>query len=246
MTLSDSIGHVHPDCELVVFNAYKSWLAKCLNAKTQLSAPPPPLPEYGVLEAPWEVQWDNVAKAYCFFLRELGFAQWDVPVASVNGWFYGQTSSGWCWRELTTHSTADQPPPLVQEPWLARWHVCEEQFYFENPEGEQTYLLPPTVPAGWRARWCGDNEKLWCLHEGTGRTFWELDVPLLQSQYLLGVGDLFCADVRRAFRRAALRLHPDKGCDLLVWQEALNCFERVINLMVAISTKCSFVDHAGI
>ena len=129
LKLSDAIGHVHPDSELVVFNAYKTWLAKCLEVEDRLSQPlsepvlcpppPPPLPEYGVLEEPWQAEWDDAAQAYGFFLRELGFAQWEVPLASVSGWFYGRGDTAWCWRELATGATADRPPPPVQHPWRA-------------------------------------------------------------------------------------------------------------------------------
>ena len=82
LTLSDAIGHVHPDCGRVVFNAYKTLLSKCLEAEERplLPPPPPPVPEYGVLEPPWEAFWDSTVDAYGFFLRELGFAQWGVPI----------------------------------------------------------------------------------------------------------------------------------------------------------------------
>ena len=73
LKLSDAIGHVHPDSERVVFNAYKCWLQKCLGAE---SPPPPPLlPEHADVEAPWIAKWDGAAQAYGFFLHELGFAQ---------------------------------------------------------------------------------------------------------------------------------------------------------------------------
>ena len=149
----------------------------------------------------------------CFYLDELSFAQWEVPEGSVNGAVYGRTSSGFCWRELASGATADRAPPLVQTPWSAQWDSFEQAFYFENPEGEETFALPPIVPAGWRARWSDTHDVFWFMHESTGRTFWELDVPVLQSQQLLEVRDLLCRDVRRSFKRAALRLHPDKGGD---------------------------------
>ena len=47
--------------------------------------------------------------------------QWEVPEASVNGWFYGQTADGLCWRELATGASSDRPPPCVQERWRAQW-----------------------------------------------------------------------------------------------------------------------------
>ena len=79
LKLSDAIGHAHPDSERVVFNAYKAWLVKCLEVEEH-APPPPPLPEHGELEVPWEARWDNAARAYGFFLRELGFAQWEGTV----------------------------------------------------------------------------------------------------------------------------------------------------------------------
>ena len=145
----------------------------------------------------------------------------------MDGWFYGRTADGWCWRELATGFVSIRPPPFVQEPWRAQWDASEEAFYFNNPEGEETFGLPPVVPDGWRARWCDRHSVFWFIHAPIGRTFWELDAPVLQSQQLLGVSDLVYSDVRRSYRQAALRLHPDKGGDQAVWRETQERFESV-------------------
>ena len=65
LKLSDAIGHVHPDSERIVFNAYEGWLQKCLAAEPP--PPPPPLPRHAGVEEPWVAQWDGAAQAYAFF-----------------------------------------------------------------------------------------------------------------------------------------------------------------------------------
>lgn len=153
----------------------------------------------------------------------------------MNGWFYGRTVDAWCWHKLATGTTSNRAPPLVQEPWRAKLDFLEEEFYFENPDGEETFGLPPVVPAGWRACWCHTSSMFWYTHEAIGRTSWELDVPMLQSQRLLSVDDLCCDDVRRSFRGAALRLHPGEGGGPAVWREALERFEAVIAKLAAMA-----------
>ena len=118
---------------VLFFNAYNCWLQKCLAVEPP--PPPPPLPTHADVEEPWLARWDAAAQAYGFFLRELSFAQWEVPKPSVNGWFYGRIADGWCWRELATGATSNRPPPLVQEPWRVKWDSFEEEFYYENPDG---------------------------------------------------------------------------------------------------------------
>ena len=68
LKLSDAIGHVHPDSERVVFNAFKIWLDKCL----EVEAPPPPPPDEPLpppapeVEEPWVATWQPKEQCYGF------------------------------------------------------------------------------------------------------------------------------------------------------------------------------------
>ena len=171
--------------------------------------PPPP-----VLEAPWVAIWQADEGRYGFFLEALGFAQWELPEPSRDGWFHGNFNGEFCWRKLDSGAKSQAPPPLVQAPWCVHWSECDAKFVFANRNcGDLTWRCPPVVPDGWGARWCADEDVFYYVHVGTGRWFWELDVPVLQAARLLPNEQLRAADVKRGFGRAAVRVHPDKGGD---------------------------------
>ena len=60
-----------------------------------------------------------------------------------------------------------------------------------------------------------DAEQFMFIHVGSGRCSWELDVPVLQGLSLLPVEYLSAVDVKSAYKRASLRLHLDKGGDVV-------------------------------
>ena len=95
------------------------------------------------------------------------------------------------------------------------------------------------VPDGWEARWCCDEDVFYYVHVGTGRWFWELDVPVLQAARLLPNEQLRVAEVKRGFRQAAVRLHPDKGGDSAVWKDVQARFQTVLVMFVEMSETCS-------
>ncbi len=198
--------------------------------------PPVPEPE---LEEPWVATWQPERECYGFFLDELNFAQWEKPVPSVNGWFYGQDrdSREWQWRDPVTGATAGRAPPLVPEPWRAVWSADDEEFYFERPTGHWTFQELPWTPEGWET--CVDaGDEFFFRHVATGRMVWELDVPLLQAGGLLPRDFLVEADVKRAYRGAALRMHPDKGGDPAVWAETERRFKCVLERLREMAAIC--------
>ena len=253
LKLSDAIGHVHPDSERIVFNAYKAWLGKCVELEARpppaeplpppaepLPPPAPALPVPPVLEAPWVATWQANEACYGFFLEALGFAQWELPEASRDGWFHGNFRGEFCWRKLDSGATSQCPPPLVQAPWRVHWSEGKATFFFANENGgDITLHCPPVVPDGWEARWCDDEDVFYYVHVGTGRWFWELDVPVLQASRLLSNEQLRVADVKRGFKRAAVRLHPDKGGDSAVWTDTQARFEIVLAMFASMADTCS-------
>ena len=175
------------------------------------------------MEDPWVAAWVPDEERFGFYLDGLEFRQWAEPKSSVGGWFFGQMSDGvFRWRELATGATSDRPPPLVQAPWRALWSGPDGRFFFENTRTWQTtWEEPPSTPVGWEARWCDRHEEFYYRNEAHEQCFWELDVPVLQCAGLLENIELTAVDVRKAYKRAALRLHPDKGGDPTMWKDCL-------------------------
>ena len=92
------------------------------------------------------------------------------------------------------------------------WDDQRERWYFHSAfNGSIVYEAPPSVPEGWAAHWDAD-EALWYYEHPCGRTFFELDVPVLQSEARLPIDVLRRRDVLLAMRTFSVRCHPDKQC----------------------------------
>ena len=97
---------------------------------------------------------------------------------------------------------------------------------------------PPATPAGWEAHWSETYAVFFYSRVSSGEWFWELDVPVLQASGLLPRERLFTADVQRAYKRVALRLHPDKGGDGAAWSDAQGRFQAVLDASAGMADVC--------
>ena len=76
------------------------------------------------------------------------------------------------------------------------------------------------------------------IHVDSGRCFWELDVPVLQWLSLLPVESLSAVDVKSAYKRASVRLHPDKGGDAAFFTAMKSHFEVVLGKLADMTASC--------
>jgi hypothetical protein len=223
LKLADRIGHVHCDSKDVLFGAVKAWLSKCM---LLLAGPPAPGigdgwgPDVGVAPAPpivpngWEAVCCPDGDGFYFWHEELGRSQWDVPIESVDGWVHVRDGDGFAWMRTRCGAKLLCPPPVVAYPWEAVFDEGVGDFFFRRVDFQDHWCekQPPRTPSGWVSAWSEEWRCFFYEHVGTGRSFWELEVPLLQWHGWLPVGTVLdLRDVHKAFRRFCLKCHPDKA-----------------------------------
>ena len=156
----------------------------------------------------------------------------EMPVDPVRGWVHARDSNGcgpFKWRCVRNGDVSDSPPPLVQDPWVAHFDAGTGTFYFEDTTcGQCVGVQPVPVPDGWMCRFDAVQRR-WCfIHVASSKQFWDLDVGVLQMDGVVPAGcDLVAKDFVRASRRFAVRHHPDKGGDDVVFKQVYVRFERI-------------------
>ena len=112
-------------------------------------------------------------------------------------------------------------------------------FERDGPGGfVSTWDHPPATPLSWECSWSVDADQFVFIHVDSGRCFWELDVPVLQALSLLPVECLSAVDVKSAYQRASMRLHPDKGGDVVFFTVVKSHFEAVLGKLAAMVASC--------
>ena len=166
-----------------------------------------------------------------------------MPSESERGWFCGRDrdSNEFVWRQLSTGETSDRCPPLAPAPWSTVWDADMDAFFFERdgPGGfVSTWDHPPATPLGWECSWSVDADQFVFIHVDSGRCFWELGAPVLQGMSLLPVECLSAVDVKSAYKRASVRLHPDKGGDAAFFTAVKSHFEAVLGKLADMTASC--------
>jgi len=140
-------------------------------------------------------------------------SQWDVPIESIDGWLHIRDGDRFVWLRPGCHAKLVCPPPVVAYPWEAVFEEDVGEFSFRRVYLEDHWCEeePPRTPSDWVSAWSEEWGCFFYEHVGTGRSFWELEVPLLQWHGLLPVGTVLnLGDIRKAFKRFCLKCHPDK------------------------------------
>ena len=207
---------------------------------TVVKMAPVPHPD---VEEPWVARWDADSERFWFELEGLRLSQWEMPSESERGWFCGRDrdSNEFVWRQLSTGETSDRCPPLAPAPWSTVWDADMDAFFFER-DGPGGFVSiwdhPPATPLGWECSWSVDADQFVFFHVDSGRCFWELDVPVLQGLSLLPVESLSAVDVKSAYKRASVRLHPDKGGDAAFFTAVKSHFEAVLGKLADMTASC--------